>query len=373
MEGRFELMPPEISGGNGLIRPRTTPREDLITAVLYLWPTIGLYLDGWAHHNLANLETFFTPWHAVFYSGYVVSAAWVISLVNRRRSSTLPWRVGTPQGYGLAVIGLAVFGVGGVGDMAWHTVFGVESGLDTLFSPTHLTLLAGALLASLGPFRAAWSSSEKVLGLAPLLSILAAVAALVFFFGFATPFNRDWLAFNGWVLASRLRGAGIDDAQFTLFMVENVQLRAITGFLINAMILLAPTLLILRRWRPPFGAVTLIVTPIAVLNGAIYNFVSWELLIAGFFAGLAGDLLIRLTKGGPGQIGAHRVVGSLLPMSIIGFVFLATGLRHGVGWAPELWSGTLFFVGLGGYAMSYLMLPGPFAQKAPIRDPDTQD
>ncbi len=35
-----------------------------------LWLIIGVFVDGWAHMNLAQLETFFTPWHALFYSGF---------------------------------------------------------------------------------------------------------------------------------------------------------------------------------------------------------------------------------------------------------------------------------------------------------------
>src|SRR5262245_28799356 len=33
------------------------------------WLVAGAYLDAWAHTNRSNLETFFTPWHAVLYSG----------------------------------------------------------------------------------------------------------------------------------------------------------------------------------------------------------------------------------------------------------------------------------------------------------------
>ena len=56
--------------------------EWLLTAAT-LWLLVGLYLDGWAHNNIPELiETFFTPWHAVLYSGYafmslvLIGAAW---------------------------------------------------------------------------------------------------------------------------------------------------------------------------------------------------------------------------------------------------------------------------------------------------------
>jgi len=32
----------------------------------------GLYLDGWAHVHLRGLESFFTPWHGVLYTGFLL-------------------------------------------------------------------------------------------------------------------------------------------------------------------------------------------------------------------------------------------------------------------------------------------------------------
>ena len=43
----------------------------------------GATLDGWAHtHVPERLETFFTPWHAVLYSGFLASAAALVGGVS---------------------------------------------------------------------------------------------------------------------------------------------------------------------------------------------------------------------------------------------------------------------------------------------------
>ena len=59
-------------------------------------------LDAWAHNNVPGLETFFTPWHAVFYSGFPPPPAWVLwtcpAPAVRRRPG--PARA-IPVGYGL--------------------------------------------------------------------------------------------------------------------------------------------------------------------------------------------------------------------------------------------------------------------------------
>src|SRR5690349_306769 len=43
---------------------------DRLMMVLCCWFVGGLYLDGWAHDHGMVDKTFFTPWHAVLYSGY---------------------------------------------------------------------------------------------------------------------------------------------------------------------------------------------------------------------------------------------------------------------------------------------------------------
>src|SRR6266536_6535639 len=81
--------------------------EDLVTLVLTAWLIGGLFLDGWAHNTRPQLETFFTPWHAVFYSGFAAIAAWICWSVWSRR--------GVPAGYGPALVGVAIFLLSGVG------------------------------------------------------------------------------------------------------------------------------------------------------------------------------------------------------------------------------------------------------------------
>jgi hypothetical protein len=69
----------------GLRRPGAEPRAQLgwrdnfITILIGLWLMIGLFVDGWAHNNLQSLETFFTPWHAIFYSGFLANVALTLS------------------------------------------------------------------------------------------------------------------------------------------------------------------------------------------------------------------------------------------------------------------------------------------------------
>ena len=133
---------------------RTTWGEDLITVILASWLTLGGFVDGFAHRNLDTPETFFTPWHAVLYSGFLAVSFWLAWLVIRDRPRADSLTGAIPFGYGTSVAGVIVFMAGAIGDMLWHIVFGIEVSIDALLSPTHLLLLIGALLILSGPLRA---------------------------------------------------------------------------------------------------------------------------------------------------------------------------------------------------------------------------
>lgn len=74
-------------------------------------------------------------------NGIVLGA---LGVRNARRGHSL--RRALPYGYGLALAGVLLFAAGGVLDLLWHTLFGIEADLDALLSPTHLKLALAAML-----------------------------------------------------------------------------------------------------------------------------------------------------------------------------------------------------------------------------------
>ncbi len=65
------------------------------------------------------------------------TAAWMWSRYQRHG--------GVPVGYGWGFIGVIAFAAGGVADMVWHQIFGVEVDLEALLSPSHLLLFISGL------------------------------------------------------------------------------------------------------------------------------------------------------------------------------------------------------------------------------------
>ena len=270
---------------------------DWIMVVVSVWWLGGLFIDGWAHSNIPQLETFFTPWHAVFYSGYLAVAftLFVQILLNLRQSAliaggstpslvtlvreSLPgnrWLRAIPSGYELSVLGLAIFAVSGIGDMTWHLILGIERSTEALLSPTHLGLALGIGLALSGPLRAAWcrsgvTPSWRQLGPA-IFSLTFTFSLLTFFTEYASPLIIPWP-----ILA---RG--------------NSPTSGITDILLITALTMSFVLLALRSWRLPFGTFAFMFG----LNGALMVVFNPNSLLVSVptavLGGLAADLLYRV-------------------------------------------------------------------------------
>ena len=134
---------------------RTSLRLDWVLAGLSVWLIGGFYVDLWAHAHGRVDDTFFTPWHALLYTG-ATSFGVVLGLVAIfGKPRGIPVRDVLAPPYRIAFLGAILFVVGGVLDLIWHTVFGFEVDVEALLSPTHLLLAASALLMLGGPIRSA--------------------------------------------------------------------------------------------------------------------------------------------------------------------------------------------------------------------------
>jgi hypothetical protein len=339
-----------------LTQARTSQRDDLVTTALCGWVVAGMVLDAWAHQNVSQLETFFTPWHGVLYSGFVAVMAWMIGrvLVATRSRREL---AAVPAGYGLGVIGAAIFLVCGVGDGVWHTVFGIERDLEAALSPTHVGLFVGALLVFTTPLRAAWSSDRlpaaPSLGafLPPLLSLTFATLLVSFLFFYLSAFldPASTLPFE--------RSARQIAGPFPVLTYTRPH--GVASVLATNLLLVAPVLFLLRRWRPPFGSATLLFTTVAVLTTATQEFAHGELVLAALAGGLAADWTIAWSSRATSRTRAHRLVATITPVALWPSYFLVLQLRDGIAWPAELWTGSIIFAGLSGLALSLLMEPPP--------------
>lgn len=344
-------------------RPSATYVTNLVTILLGTWFTLGLFLDAWAHNNLAELETFFTPWHGVFYSGFVATAGWIAWTVHR------VWRSGRegigsiPAGYGAAVVAVVGFAISAAGDMTWHTVFGIEQTINILFSPTHLGLIATMLVILVTPLRAMWvdQSLPAAPGLRRLLpavlSVSLATTLVLLFLQYANALTYD----SGSVVAA-----------FTA-MDEGFTAQLVSAVAVTNLVLILPLLTLLRRWTLPFGTATILYAAVGALSSATTGFSNLDMIIGLLIAGVCVDLLARWLRPVPQRPTRLRVFAALAPL-ITWTIFVATAYLVAPDPAPpalaaqplvELYTGAPLLQALIGLLMSFLLVPGGMPLAAP--------
>ncbi|WP_141692627.1 hypothetical protein [Paenibacillus pectinilyticus] len=320
---------------------RTGASQHSITMIMGMWLIIGLFIDGFAHNHGA-VETFFTPWHGILYSGYLACAVWIFMMIrmNKITHRYATWTEAIPVGYKLGVAGVILFFIGGLGDMYWHTVFGIEKNIAALLSPTHLLLLAGALMILTSPYRAI-SHAEK--GAAPtfrqllpaLTSIGLTFTVFAFFLMYAWSFRQNlWMARE-----------------------QDAIGRAIVDFMLTTMILVIPLMFVLRRWKLPFGTVTFFFLFEAIFLAVLDGFAHYGSIVILLISGIIGDVLFHGIKEREVTDWRYKGVFFILPVLIWGLYFIGLKLFHTLDWPPELWGGAIFLCALCSLGLSILAAP----------------
>jgi hypothetical protein len=319
----------------GQDRPRATYRQELTTVGLGLWFVLGLFLDAWAHNNLPELESFFTPWHAVFYTGFVAVAAWICWLVwrnwRRRDPAGPPTIADVPVGYTLGVLGLPLFAAGGLGDYGWHSVFGIEQHLPILFSPTHILLVCSMILIITSPLRSAWVD-PALPGAPSLRRLLPAVLALAL----ATALVLLFLQYGNaliWHTAGIVEALSDDgDGPLSTNLVSSI--------ILTNVVLLSPLLLLALRWRVPPGSATILYAAAAGLAAAITEARSPAVLVSLIAGGVCVDLLLARLAPGPAGRGRRLAFAASAPLVTWGlYLGFASAVEGGPPAVVELWTG----------------------------------
>jgi hypothetical protein len=326
----------------------TTPTEDLVTVVLATLLIGGVLSDAWAHTNLGGLESFFTPWHALLYSGYALTAAWTFWLGYRRRTQAPQWwRNGWPAGYGLGALGAAGFAVAGVLDMIWHSIFGVEITLDIILSPSHLLLtLSGTLLVT-SPLRSWWATGTARRRAPTGIAALALGSIFgVLLLSHSTAFRST---------------APTHPYDFVIGSPSHIDASyGSARYLATTMILLVPVLLVYRR-RSVLGVATATVGAIFLFNLATAQFPATLIAVAlGATAGaLVVDLLaMRLDAvRGPDAPMRLPIVGALFGALFTAGHLLGLQVADGIAWPVELWTGNIVLAAVAGTALGGLGSP----------------
>lgn len=313
--------------------------------VLCIWLMAGAYLDSWHHHSLTRPETnFFTPYHALLYSGMTAIGIFLgLNVIrNYRRYGT--WEELLPDGYGVSLLGTVLFGVGGVLDLLWHSRFGIELSVAALFSPPHLFLmLTGGLIVS-GPLRAAVRRGGNRATWPAIISGALTLSMLTFFLQFDQPLIDRWAA------------GTVADPRGPMWMEEEL---GMIGLILYAAMVAGLLVILLRRFELPIGSVTVILTVNALLVSPVANHT--ELVMVGLLAGVAGDLLLYVLRPSAARPNAFHAFMFAAPAALTVAYFVVLGSTTGVWWEPTVWTGAVPVTGMVGWLVSFIALPGAAA------------
>lgn len=357
-----------VSSGVVAGQAASSRRFDALVAVLGAALVGGVYLDGWAHIHTGLIDTFFTPWHGLLYAAYLALAAVIVGTVLRNRTAGFAgWRA-VPLGYEPAVIGVAVFALGGLGDMIWHLLFGIEVDLEALLSPTHLLLALGGGLMVSGPLRAAWQRSQDRPSLRAFIPVMLSAAMILSVMTFMTqymhPFGTTWAAATRRpeVMLGPLKTAEISTG-FSLigYFAFFEQLATLSGIVVQTAILMGVILTVLRRWTLPVGTFTVIMT----LNAALITLMRDLFLDTGplpliavmFAAGTAADFLAARLRPSAERLSALRIFATVVPAILYTLYIVALAIDGGIWWRVHLWMGAIALAAVTGWLMSYLVAP----------------
>ncbi|GAC1324147.1 MAG: hypothetical protein NVSMB2_22150 [Chloroflexota bacterium] len=342
----------------GAYRARPFARPRHVTASLSFdrwyvaacaWGLGGLFIDGYAHINTPSLETFFTPWHGIFYSGFLAVAAVLGVGVGRGRAQGYVGLAAIPTGYELAALGAVIFALGGVGDMLWHITFGIEADLEALLSPTHLVLASGLALLLAAPARAAFQRSRGQRIARSWSQQLPMLLSLTFVFGLFSFFTQYFhpissgMALMPFAPASKFVSSAAGRPLELPFLV---QAPVIAGVLVQSALLVGFLIVARRRADVPFGTVTMLLgvtSALMLLMRAKYDVdIRGAAFVAAVLAGLVSDGLVLALRGRFSESGELRLLGVAVPLVTYLLYFGAVAMSGGVWWTVHLWTGAIF-------------------------------
>jgi hypothetical protein len=306
-----------IQASNVVTNRVATARFEAIYVALCAAVVLGGYVDGWAHRHLAStLETFFTPWHALLYGAYSATGVALFAAIFAGRPTAGSWRAAIPRGYGWAVVGAIAVGIGGSLDLAWHTMFGIEVGVEALLSPTHLLLAGGFVLMFAAPIRAQLPSNATQLLWRAAAAVALVVADLMFISQFVNPFAEYYPSYDV--------GSGLVPGIAAILIQSAV--------LAGGLVVLAS----LGRLRPGMAGLPIVLPAVgvAVIAGT-------EIVIGA--AVLAAAVLEILVARLDGRVMARDLRWMLpLTLAILWAAYEAIlDLAFGLNWTAHVWAGAI--------------------------------
>ncbi len=229
-----------------------TARERWVLLVASAWLVIGLQLDAYAHATTPQLETFWTPWHGVLYSGIAASGFTLLWIMRSRLPGIPTYRsvLALPNALRLPLAGMAF--------LLGHNIWGIERNMEIFVSPSHEFIILGMALVAMGPTLMLAAGPGDRLGLSGgfLVGVSTLFAAL--------PVHIYSLHASS--IGFRHLGSGHEPVP-----IFSPDAQLVHGYVFSTILLLLPFIVIGRRWPLPLGLPSVLVAIIAVLMHLMFD------------------------------------------------------------------------------------------------------
>ncbi|GIE87496.1 hypothetical protein [Actinoplanes regularis] len=333
--------PPQSVEGASTGFAAFTARERWVLLVASAWLVIGLQLDAYAHATTPELETFWTPWHGVLYSGIAASGFTLLWIMKSRLPAIPTYQslLALPNALRIPCAGMAFLLVGGGVDTLWHNIFGIEQRLEIFVSPSHEFIILGMVLVAMGPALMMATAPGRVLGTGG--AFLVGISALF------SVLPIHIYSLHATALGFRHLGSG--DATPNVYSTDA---QLVHGYLVSTALLLVPILMIGRRWRLPIGLPSVLVSIPALLMHLMFaSQTAWWPHLTVAVAAPVLELLLRVAD----RLvtlpvnGRWIALGLIAPPVLWGAVLLVGQLKFGtVGWNIHMVTGLLTLTALTG-------------------------
>ena len=286
---------------------------DPIILTLGMWCLVGLLIDAFAHIAGEVDDTFFTPWHAIWYSGSAAYGAYIFYAVmpdgglNQLIKSPFSVLKGVESHHKAGVYGIIVFAVSGFGDMIWHELLGVEENTDILLSPTHIGLFLGLIMSVSAPLWSAWADSNSGKnGLKSQLLLVFGVGAAWTVALLMFRYANLWIApLQSYCYSSTLDFCWIDNYNEAL----EVGLRSL---FIQAGLTTSVMAIFLQRWNPERGSMFVLFSFHAV-GIWVYSEFDYSLLSMGVVLALFSEVFLFVQN----KIGPKAYIPLMVALQVV--------------------------------------------------------
>ncbi len=340
-------------------KARSTPAFDLTFAIVTALAVVGLWLDIWSHVTYGADQSIFSEYHLLFYTATVMAGLFLAYTGVTNLLAGYRWSDALPVGYSLSLAGIIFFGIVGVIDLTSHAIWGFETGIEALTSPTHLLLFSGIFVFVSGPIRAEVARQRRgeTLTFARLvpfvLSVVATLSAITF------------PVFSSLPLVSKPTALQIG-------RVDQGATLGVLGVIVETAITMGVLLWIVRRVSLPPGSITLIFGLYCVLTALVTRVPIF--LPIWLIVGALSDVAMVVLKPSAGATWRLRAFGAVVPVlmwSVYYVFFILTGIGGGIWFTGYIWTGTIVEAGIIGYLLAFLMTSN--SAKGPMAVPVQRD